>query len=623
MIPAQIANVVEPALWWREWRRISRWLISGRGLLLSFLALLFLAFILAPMLIVDFTDWPTLQRLAARPGWSFFLVAFALEAFAFVLAAVRSNQVLSQEFHSRMLDQFLLAFAPTDRVTWTLHAAGFAQAGLFSGLLIPILAICALGKESVSLTLFLGTLLVLAAFIFLAAGMGAVYFFVIHKLLPPPASSRRPLAAACALLLWSSLEQACHRANVPAEPSDLLARLLFCLALVVLWCVVCDGWNALGRRVSMGRGLAGAVLALGTMCAGVVVALTPLDVFVATRLKLLPLFLLPFPYTVGAAMPERWNELSTYYFGAATSVVALMAAVALFYVVAGFAAMEAVRRGYERLWRNPEPLYARGGKADEVVVSEANTYWRGLRNAVWTLEIRGRLRNRETATFMTFAAGVTALAGFLPAFSGLEVLSDPLRAAEVARGVFGYLVLTEVTLVTFLVPGFTSEAISAERDHRTLELVLATALSPFEILAGKLLGATSYMMLLVSPSLPLFAFCCVFHGATATQVLLAYALMATAAAVWGTLGVTLSATMHDLVSAKYTTYALVLMTGAIPGSPLYLAFYIANPNEVLMGLRLAEIIPLAVMWLVVGNGILLAQWANACFQLGPRYGATR
>jgi ABC-type transport system involved in multi-copper enzyme maturation permease subunit len=220
---------------------------------------------------------------------------------------------------------------------------------------------------------------------------------------------------------------------------------------------------------------------------------------------------------------------------------------------------------------------------------------------------------------MAFTSGVTALAGFLPAFSGLEVLGDPLRTAEVARGIFQYLVITEVALVTFIVPGITSEAIGLEREQKTLDLLLTTALKPSEILFGKLLGAAGYMMLLISPSLPLFALCGVFHGATVTQVVMVYALMVIAALVWGGLGVTLSATAGDLAAAKYATYGCVFATAILPGSPLWLAFYVANPNGLLMGLPLTAVGLCSCLWLGVGAPVLVAQWASACFQLGPRY----
>ena len=613
-------NPLDEALWPREWRRVCRWLGSARGLAASGAALLGLAFVIAPSLIVDFAGWGALERLRQVPGAWFFLPSMALQAFAFVLAAMRSGQVLQKEFHGRQLEHFLLAFPDAARTLWTVLATGLVQAGLLCACAVPVLLVCTFGKAAVPAAVFVATFAQLAAFTFFASALGTAYFFAIHRLLPKLPRTVLTSSGLVAVGGWLLLEASCARAHATGTGTDSVVRLAFIVALVALWQLVAGGWRALARAVRMSTLSEWGVLVAGTTSVILALALTPPEVFVAGRIKLWPLFLTPWPYTIAPAL--NWEPLAQYVFGEPTPLPSLVAALCLLYVVAGLGVLEVAIRSYQKLWRNPEPIFDRPiGDEDAKQTTERETYWPGLRNAVWTLDLRGRLRNRDTATFMTFTAGVTALAGFLPLLSGLEVLSDPLRAAEVARGVFGYLVLTETALVTFLIPGMASEVIGLEREHKTVELLLATALRPREILVGKLLGVTSYLMLLVSPSLPLFAFCCLLHGATVSQTLLAYAVMLVAALVWGALGVTISATTRELIVAKYLAYGAVLTTAALPGSPMWMAFFLGNPTGGAGPSGMGEIAIFGLAWLSCAGLVLSVAWSGACFRLGNRWGA--
>ena len=74
----------------------------------------------------------------------------------------------------------------------------------------------------------------------------------------------------------------------------------------------------------------------------------------------------------------------------------------------------------------------------------------------------------------------------------------------------------------------------------TLELLVATPLRPREMLAGKLVGAVAVMLLLISPSMPLFGLCYLFHGASGLQVVQVYTLLLVTVVVACFIGLTQS-----------------------------------------------------------------------------------
>src|SRR5947209_19822258 len=132
--------------------------------------------------------------------------------------------------------------------------------------------------------------------------------------------------------------------------------------------------------------------------------------------------------------------------------------------------------------------------------------------------------------------------------------------------------------VMLITPGLTAEAITLEREHGTLELLLCSPLRPREILHGKLLGAISILLLLLSPSLPLFALCTVFHGASVGQVLGVYAVLGCSLALCAYFGVTSSAIHRQMLPAKGQAYLLAILFGVCPPGYMWILAQLAWPS---------------------------------------------
>lgn len=241
-------------------------------------------------------------------------------------------------------------------------------------------------------------------------------------------------------------------------------------------------------------------------------------------------------------------------------------------------------------------------------------YWKGFRNPVWTRDIRTRLRSKETAEFIFFTSIAVAAGAFVPLVLTTNDLSDPLKTAESAKQVFFWLTMTLVGIVALITPGMTAEAITQERMHGTLEMLIGTSLRPREILLGKLLGAVCVMLMLISPSLPLFGLCYLFHGASGEQVVQVYALLLVTLTVSALIGLTQSAINSKAGMAKFWAYACSGVLVAFPGGPFWMAAGIAAPDphtrqELFNNAGVSAVI--GVLWAFV----LVLFWGNACEQI--------
>ena len=320
----------------------------------------------------------------------------------------------------------------------------------------------------------------------------------------------------------------------------------------------------------------------------------------------------PVPALFGASAPRWWARYPGARLGDDVQPWAWgLLYCGLLLAVAGWATLVSVR-GYAALARDPDRLDERPrAPTDE---GGREFYWKGFRNPVWTRDIRTRLRNKDTAEFIFFASIAVAAGAFVPLIMTVNDLSDPLQTALAARQIFFWLTMTLVALVTLITPSLTADVITQERAQGTLEMLVGTALRPREILVGKLLGAVSVMLLLISPSLPLFGLCYLFHGASGPQVLGVYALLIGSLAVSAFIGLAQSAINNRSGAAKFWAYALTACFVGLPGGPFSIAAAITAPQpEIQRALRdWSGIVLLAgAFWAFV----LVLMWGNASEQL--------
>lgn len=116
----------------------------------------------------------------------------------------------------------------------------------------------------------------------------------------------------------------------------------------------------------------------------------------------------------------------------------------------------------------------------------------------------------------------------------------------------------EFGLALFAVPALAGGAISGERDHGTLDLLLATNLGPHRIIIGKLLSAVSKLMLYVFSSLPVLALIFTMGGAGIGD-LGKYILLIILTSIYiGSFGIFISTIFRKTSTAIAVTYIWVM-----------------------------------------------------------------
>ena len=109
-----------------------------------------------------------------------------------------------------------------------------------------------------------------------------------------------------------------------------------------------------------------------------------------------------------------------------------------------------------------------------------------------------------------------------------------------------------------MVPAITGGAISSEKDHGTLDILIATSLGTPRIIIGKLLSAISKLMLYVISSLPILALVFTMGGAS-LATLAKYILLIILTAIYiGSFGILMSVIYRKTSTATAITYIWVM-----------------------------------------------------------------
>lgn len=190
-----------------------------------------------------------------------------------------------------------------------------------------------------------------------------------------------------------------------------------------------------------------------------------------------------------------------------------------------------------------------------------------LQNPVAVKELRSRMRGRRA--FVVLTVYLLLMSGFITVLYGLyaSASAQPYGpdARQAGKTVFGAVLGIQVMLVVFIGPSFTVGAISGEKERQTYNLLRTTLLSAHALVAGKLVSALSYVLLLILAAVPLQSIAFLLGGVSLLELLIAALLILVSAIAFALLGLFFSSLMRSTLAASVTTFAgALLFTLGIP-----------------------------------------------------------
>ncbi|OON87954.1 hypothetical protein BXO88_01905 [Oribacterium sp. C9] len=157
--------------------------------------------------------------------------------------------------------------------------------------------------------------------------------------------------------------------------------------------------------------------------------------------------------------------------------------------------------------------------------------------------------------------------------------------------------VAEVLLILLITPALTATSISGERERKTLGLLLTTQLDPWDIVAGKLMGALGSLLLLVFTSAPILATVYIYGGITWYQLTVFIFFLVTSAVFCSSIGIMVSSFSYTTAAATAVAYVIIFVS--------YTVMFMVVIFRAQLGIPDDRIIP----------GIFVAFWGLSFFLL--------
>ncbi|MHB9026890.1 MAG: ABC transporter permease [Armatimonadota bacterium] len=183
---------------------------------------------------------------------------------------------------------------------------------------------------------------------------------------------------------------------------------------------------------------------------------------------------------------------------------------------------------------------------------------------ILTKEMRSRMRGMRAPAALFLATGLAVLVGIIilsaqwSSMGSSMSLDEYRQFTESGKTLFNSLVILEAVLCALIAPALTSGAISTEREHQTLDLLLLTRLSGANIALGKLLSSLSFVGIILLCALPVMAISFMLGGVDPWRFIKVLLLLASIILLFGAVGLYCSLRFQKTGTAVAVAYAACL-----------------------------------------------------------------
>lgn len=229
-------------------------------------------------------------------------------------------------------------------------------------------------------------------------------------------------------------------------------------------------------------------------------------------------------------------------------------------------------------------------------------------NPVMVKEIKLRFRNTKSFIGLFFYLLVMGIFvfGFINLTSSIS--GSGFFRPEESFMLFTMLSYIQLGLILFITPGLTAGTVSSEREKQTLNILLTTAQSSFQIIFGKLTSSVAFLLLLLVAGLPLYSMVFLYGGVSPGQIAAIFLFYFLTLLAIGSLGVMYSTVTRRTIVSMIATYGTMIFFTAVTGFFLILSASFAAAS---MGTGIS---PISYLWASVNPAVVLLTLLEPGFQ---------
>ncbi len=193
-------------------------------------------------------------------------------------------------------------------------------------------------------------------------------------------------------------------------------------------------------------------------------------------------------------------------------------------------------------------------------------------NPVLVKELRGRMRGPNAFMLLTGYLMLLGVVTLLLYTALADSAGSDLNAGQrIGKQLFLAIAIVALIEVCVITPALTAGSIVGEKERQTYDLLIASLLSPWQIVWGKLTAALAFALLMIVSVVPLMSLAFLFGGVALSEVLIVLAGLLMTALLYAAVGLFWSALMHSTLGA--TSFALGSIILLLLGIPFVAAIF--------------------------------------------------
>lgn len=232
-----------------------------------------------------------------------------------------------------------------------------------------------------------------------------------------------------------------------------------------------------------------------------------------------------------------------------------------------------------------------------------------LANPVLVKEIKLRFRSLKSFTGILFYLVAMSIFVF-----GFIFLATSLTGNGFFRPAESFMLFTMMTyiqlgLILFITPGLTAGTISSEREKQTLNILLTTAQTSFQIIFGKLTSSIAFLLLMIVAGLPIYSMVFLYGGVSPGQIAVIFLFYFLTLLTIGSLGVMYSTLIRKTIVSMITTYGTMIVLVAVTGFFMIISMQISQYGST----GTAVFSPMTYFWASINPGVVMLTLLQPAF----------
>lgn len=192
-----------------------------------------------------------------------------------------------------------------------------------------------------------------------------------------------------------------------------------------------------------------------------------------------------------------------------------------------------------------------------------------MTNPILAFSAKRRMRSVRTPALLSLYAAALTVMAYLVVYQPFMAKSITVSTMRASVNGYGYLIIAQFALLVMVAPAMTAGSLSGERERQTLDLLLVTNTSPWQIVFGKLMESFAFLALLVLCSTPVLSLVLLTGGATVGQVMQSVLFLLLVALAGSSVGLFCSAFCKRTAASTVAAYLMMLAIGVVTLIPLW------------------------------------------------------